>query len=217
MNRLVRTVLLFAAIAFPALAGAQRPPMTFFVISEGRGTGADLGGLEGADRLCQALATEAGAGDRTWRAYLSRTADDNGPAVHARDRIGSGPWHNAEGILIARDLDHLHSEDVNLDARTALTEYGEVVPGRGNSSNEHDILTGSQRDGTAYPALPDTDFTCFNWRSRTGGSARVGHHDREGGGEFPTSWNSAHGSRGCSQQNLRRSGGAGRFYCFAID
>lgn len=217
MHRAIRAAVVTAVgVATLGIAPAQEPPrMTFFLISEGRGTGADLGGIEGADRLCQALAGAAGADDLTWRAYLSRQADDDDPAIHARDRIGEGPWHNAEGVLIARDVEHLHSDDSNIDKQTALTEYGEVVNGRGDSPNEHDILTGSRPDGTAYP--PDVEATCFNWHSRTGGSARVGHHDRTGGGEFPTSWNSAHSSRGCSQRNLIASGGAGKFYCFAVD
>lgn len=188
-------------------------PMGFFITSAGPGNGADLGGLEGADAHCQALADAVGAGDRTWRAYLSATAD--GDVVHARDRIGSGPWYNANGVLVARDVDHLHADDVNLNKETALTESGETVNGRGDSPNVHDILTGSQLDGTAFPG--DDDTTCSNWTSSGEGSARVGHHDRTGGGEYPESWNSAHGSRGCSQSDLQGTGGNGLFYCFAAD
>jgi hypothetical protein len=189
--------------------------MSFFITSRGPGNGADLGGLAGADRHCQQLAAAAGAGDRTWRAYLSATATDTQAAVNARDRIGTGPWYNAKGIRIAENVDDLHSEHNNLNKETALTETGQTVNGRGDTPNYHDILTGSQADGTAYP--PGEDTTCHNWTGSSDGSARVGHHDRQGGGQNPTSWNSAHGSRGCSQENLRSTGGNGLFYCFAIN
>lgn len=215
MRRLLAVSILLAA-ASAAGAAQETAPMTFFLTSEARGTGGELGGLDGADRICQALATEAGAGDRTWRAYLSTVGLGDAPAVNARDRIGPGPWHNAEGVLVARDLEHLHSDTANLNKETALTESGAVVNGRGDAPNRHDILTGSRLDGTAYAASPDADTTCFDWTSRDAGSARVGHHDRIGGGENPTSWNSAHGSRGCSQANLVGTGGDGLFYCFAI-
>jgi hypothetical protein len=186
--------------------------MTFFITSANPGSGADLGGLAGADRYCQSLAGPVGGGDLTWRAYLS-TSGNNGPTVHARDRIGSGPWHNAEGALIANDVEHLHSENNNLDKDTALTEGGGIVNGRGDSPNRHDILTGSQLDGTAFEGQ---ELTCGDWTSGDDGSAQVGHHDRIGGGANPTSWNSAHGSRGCSLANLQGTGGDGLFYCFAI-
>ena len=188
--------------------------MSFFITSAGPGNGADLGGLEGADQQCQALAEAAGAGHRTWRAYLSaRTGDD--AAVNARDRIGGGPWYNARGVLVARDLDDLHGDDNNLGKQTSLDEKGETVNGRGDRPNMHDILTGSQLDGTLSPS--DADTTCANWTSSGEGSALVGHHDRTGGGSNPTSWNSAHGSRGCSQSNLVSTGGNGFFYCFAAE
>lgn len=191
------------------------PGMSFFITSAGPGNGADLGGLEGADQHCQALAEAVGAGDRTWRAYLSTTATDTEEAVNARDRIGEGPWYNAEGVLIAQDVEELHSDDNNLDKQTALTESGEMVNGRGDDPNMHDILTGSQLDGTAFSGEEDT--TCQNWTSSDSGSARVGHHDRQGGGQHPTSWNSAHGSSGCSQSDLQGTGGNGLFYCFAAN
>lgn len=188
--------------------------LSFFITSMGPGSGADLGGLEGADRHCQMLAEKAGGGDRSWRAYLSSTGSGSGEKMDARDRIGQGPWHNANGDLVARDVEHLHGEN-NLNKETALDENGEMVNGRGDDPNMHDILTGSQLDGTAFTG--DTDKTCNDWTSSGEGSAQVGHHDREGGGENPTSWNSAHGSSGCSQQDLQGTGGNGLFYCFAID
>ncbi len=197
-----------------AAPGQASTQMSFFITSVGLGDGANLGGLAGADRHCQRLADAAGVTGRTWRAYLSTQATDAEPAGHARDRIGTGPWYNAKGVKIADSVADLHSERNNLTKETALTEKGEVVKGRGDTPNTHDILTGSQLDGTAFP--PGDDKTCQNWTSNGAGSAQVGHHDRQGGGENPTSWNSAHGSRGCSQDNLRASGGAGLFYCFAV-
>ena len=186
--------------------------MTFFITSRGSGKGADYGGLAGADRHCQQLASAAGAGGHTWHAYLST----QGPgAVNARDRIGKGPWRNAKGVVIAENLDQLHGSN-RLDKQTALTEKGEVVNGRGDTPNQHDILTGSQADGTAF--TDGADHTCKNWTSNgSDGSAQVGHHDRLGGGANPTSWNSSHGSKGCSQANLVATGGSGRFYCFAAN
>lgn len=189
--------------------------MSFFITSVGPGNGADLGGLEGADGHCQVLAEEAGAGDQTWRAYLSTSGSGADEAVNARDRIGQGPWYNANGVLVAQDVDHLHGEDNNLGKETSLDENGEMVNGRGDDPNMHDILTGSQLDGTAFTG--DEDKTCSDWTSSDEGSAQVGHHDRDGGGENPTSWNSAHGSSGCSQQDLQGTGGNGLYYCFAID
>lgn len=204
-----------AAAITPVGAGAQQTPkMTFFITSAGPGNGADLGGLAGADRHCQMLAEAAGAGDRTWHAYLSVPAINGAAAVNARDRIGSGPWHNFAGVLIARTVAELHNSAANLTKETILTEKGAKVNGRGDTPNMHDILTGSTPDGTAYP--PGSDSSCNGWTSHGEGSARVGHHDRQGGGEFPTSWNSAHPSRGCSQDNLRATGGNGFFFCFAI-
>lgn len=194
------------------LAQAQDEDMSFFVTSVGSGNGGDLGGLEGADAHCQALAEDVGAGDKTWRAYLS-TESANGRGVSARSRIGDGPWRNYDGTLIAVDVDDLHISP-NLSKRTALNEKGEIVNGFGDSPNRHDALTGTMADGTAY--FPDdADHTCNNWTSSGEGSAQVGHTDRHGGGNV--SWNSAHASRGCSQEALVSTGGAGLFYCFAID
>jgi hypothetical protein len=199
-----------------SLVSAQNTPMTFFLTSVGPGKGADLGGLAGADKHCQSLAAAAGAGSRTWRAYLSASAVGNEPAVNARDRIGKGPWHNAKGVEIASSVDDLHSDKNKLTKETQLTEKGEVVKGRGDTPNRHDILTGSQADGTAFPGTEDK--TCKNWTSSAAeGSAQVGHHDRVGGGANPTSWNSSHASRGCGQENLRGTGGDGLFYCFAVN
>jgi hypothetical protein len=199
----------------PTQPAASTPPMTFFVTSIGTGDGANLGGLAGADKHCQTLAVAAGAGSRTWRAYLST----QGPgAVNARDRIGKGPWANAKGQVIATSLSHLHGDTLaearlgsNLVRGTAITEKGQAVNGQGSTPNQHDILTGSQPDGTAFP--PGADRTCRNWTSNTGDSAQVGHFDRTGGGN--ASWNSAHPSKGCSQENLVGTGGAGYLYCFA--
>jgi hypothetical protein len=197
---------------------AQSADMTFFVTSSGLGKGADLGGLEGADRHCAELARAAGAGSHTWRAYLSTQAIDGATAVNARDRIGRGPWRNARGVVVAKDLGELHGSN-NLTKQTALTEKGEVVNGRGDTPNRHDALTGSQRDGHAFPA--GEDRTCRNWTSSTRGAAMVGHIDRQGlaDDEANRSWNSSHPSRGpdggCSQADLRSTGGDGLFYCFA--
>jgi len=198
-------------LAGTGLAAAQAEQMSFFLTSVGPGNGADLGGPEGADAHCQKLAASAGAGNRTWRAYLSTSGQN---AVNARDRIGEGPWYNAKGVMVARDIEHLHGDN-NLTKETVLNEKGEPINGRGDNPNRHDILTGSQLDGTAFSG--DGDRTCQNWTSSGAGSAQVGHHDRQGGGDNPTSWNSAHASRGCSQEDLRGTGGDGLFYCFAID
>jgi hypothetical protein len=199
-------------------AEAQQSEMSFFITSAGPGNGADLGGLEGADRHCQQLAAAVGAGDRTWRAYLSTQAAGGAPAINARDRIGQGPWQNAGGMVIAGGLAELHDGN-SLTKETALTEGGEVVNGRGDSPNRHDILTGSQPDGTAFAGAED--MTCGNWTlSGAEGAAMVGHHDRQGlRDDAPSrSWNSSHPSRGgCSQQALRGTGGDGLFYCFAAD
>jgi hypothetical protein len=201
------------ALLLPAAASAQAENMSFFITSHGPGEGADLGGIEGADAWCEHLAYAVGHGDKEWRAYLSTT----GPGgENARDRIGTGPWYNYEGILIARDVTNLHSEDVNINAETVLTARGAPIKGRGETPNTHDILTGSTLDGRALDT--DGDTTCDNWTtSSSDGSAQVGHHDRTGGGQNPESWNSAHGSRGCSQEDLRGTGGDGYFYCFAAD
>ena len=187
--------------------------MSFFITSAGPGNGADLSGLKGADKHCQMLAEGVGSKDRTWHAYLSAHATDDHDAVNARDRIGEGPWHNANGVLIAENVEQLHSDEANLSKESSLNEKGEPVNGRGDSPNMHDVLTGSNLDGTLFTG--DGDTTCANWTSHGDGSARVGHHDRQGGGQNPTSWNSAHGSRGCSQENLQGTGGNGLYYCFA--
>jgi hypothetical protein len=200
------------AIVAPAASAQPVQPMGFFITSVGSGDGANLGGLEGADAHCQALAEAVGAGDREWRAALS-TEEDGARGISARERIGPGPWYNAAGELIAVDLDQLHLNP-NIVRRTGLSEKGELVNARGDQPNEHDILTGSMADGTAY--FPDDeDHTCSNWTSNAEGSAQVGHHDRHGGGN--TSWNSAHPSRGCSPDGLRSTGGNGYLYCFAAD
>jgi hypothetical protein len=202
------------AVTLPAGAQAQPAAMTFFVSSVGSGKGADYGGLAGADKHCQMLATAAGAGSHTWHAYLSTTAASGSPALNARDRIGTGPWQNAKGVIIARDVAELHGNN-NLTKQTALTEKGEVVNGRGDTPNRHDILTGSQADGTAFPGSDDA--TCGNWTKSGDGAAQLGHHDRQGlkDDEPSRSWNSSHISRGYSDDGLASTGGAGLLYCFA--
>ena len=206
-------IALLATVAMTAPAATQSSDLSFFITSAGPGDGANLGGLDGADRHCQMLAQGAGAGSKTWHAYLS-TPGSGG--VNARDRIGSGPWHNANGAQVASSVAHLHSDNNNLTKETQLTESGNIVNGRGDTPNMHDILTGSQLDGTA--ANGSDDSTCGNWTSNASdGSALVGHHDRQGGGANPTSWNSAHGSRGCGQADLQGTGGNGFYYCFATN
>jgi hypothetical protein len=201
-------------------APAQQSAMSFFVTSAGPGNGADLGGLAGADRQCQQLAQAAGAGSHTWHAYLSAQAADGQPAVNARDRIGRGPWQNAKGVVVAKDLDELHGAN-NLTKQTALSEKGDIVNGRGDTPNKHDALTGTMPDGKAFPA--GDDKTCHNWTSSTQGTAIVGHIDRQGlrDDDASRSWNSSHPSRGpdggCSQADLRSTGGDGLFYCFAVN
>ena len=194
-------------------ATAQEHPMGFFVTSTGLGDGANLGGLEGADAHCAALASAAGSTGREWRAYLSTQAEGK-RGVSARYRIGIGPWYNANGELVASDLDDLHVMP-NLKKRTAVDENGNQINGYGDSPNVHDVLTGSMADGMAYFPSDPADHTCGNWTSNGEGSAQVGHSDRHGGGNV--SWNSAHASRGCSQENLASTGGAGLLYCFAAD
>jgi len=185
---------------------------TFFVTSKGLSRG-DLGGLAGADAHCQALAKAEGSGDHAWRAYLSTSATADQPAVNARDRIGKGPWYNQAGVLVAKDVAELHSDSSKVNKQTALSEKGGTVNGRGDTPNMHDILTGSNPDGTLTTGTGDT--TCGNWTSSAAdGSATVGHFDRQGGGANPTSWNSAHPSRGCGQANLQATGGNGLFFCF---
>jgi len=214
---LVATAALLSACAPAANQGSSASSMTFFVTSSGSGNGANLGGLNGADRRCEDLAQAVGAGGHTWHAYLSTTAAQGAAAVNARDRIGRGPWRNAKGVVIAQSVNDLHSANNNLNKQSALTERGDLVPGRGDSVNQHDILTGSSPDGRAVTG--DTYSTCSNWTASGEGAAIVGHHDRQGlrDDEPSRSWNSSHPSRGCSQQNLRSSGGAGLFYCFAVN
>jgi hypothetical protein len=213
-----------AALAVPlvlagcGLFGSDSAPggaMGFFVTSVGVGRGGDLGGLAGADAHCQKLAAAAGGGDREWRAYLSTRATAGAPAVNARDRIGKGPWLNAKGEIIARNVAELHGAN-NLTKLTALDERGRVVNGAGDSPNLHDILTGSRADGTVMTG--DTDTTCRNWTSSTDGAAMVGHHDRRGLDDSAAarSWTTSHLTRGCSQQALASTGGAGLLYCFAV-
>ena len=214
MRKAIAGLAMLAVFGAAPLA-AQDGDMSFFVVSAGPGDGANLGGLEGADQHCQDLAYGVGGGDLTWRAYLSAISMGGQAAVNARDRIGEGPWYNYAGDLIARNVEELHSADVNLDKQSILSEKGQMANGRGDDPNMHDFLTGSNADGTVYVA--EGNDACNNWTSNGEGSARVGHHDRQGGGDDGTSWNSAHGSRGCSQENLQATGGNGFFYCFAID
>jgi hypothetical protein len=210
-------IILLAGLATPALA--QQSGTTFFLTSAGSGKGADLGGLEGADKHCATLATAAGITGKNWHAYLSTQADAGKPAVNAKDRIGNGPWTNAKGVVVAKSVADLHSASNNMSKATALTEKGDGISGRGDTPNRHDVLTGSQPDGTAFAA--GEDRTCKNWTSSTQGSAMVGHHDRVGlrDDEPSKSWNTAHPSRGpdggCSQNDLKSTGGDGLFYCFA--
>jgi hypothetical protein len=223
-----RIGLLVATVAFSAAAclhvqaqqlPPQSPDMTFFVTGNGPGKGGDLGGLEGADRHCQTLAQGAGAGGKTWRAYLSAQASGSAQAINARDRIGNGPWQNFKGEVVAQNVDELHSDTNKLGLQSSLTERGTMIPGVGYSPNRHDVLTGSQADGRAFPA--GEDRTCRNWTSSTQGAAMVGHIDRRGlrDDAASRSWNSSHPSRGseggCSQADLRSTGGDGLIYCFA--
>lgn len=216
---LLPATLASVAIVVAACAGmgGSSGGTSFFITSVGSGNGADLGGLAGADQHCQKLASAAGAGGKTWRAYLSTQGKET---VNARDRIGKGPWQNAKGVTIARDVDHLHSASNNINKETALNEKGEVVQGRGDKPNRHDMLTGSRTDGTAFSS-GDPDMTCGNWtRSGAEGAVVMGHHDRSGPTADPwaTSWNSSHQSRGgCSQKALIGTGGDGLFYCFATN
>lgn len=228
MNHVLRSIAAAAAAALPVLAqqqpaAAPKPapqPMSFFVTSVGLGNGGNLGGLAGADKQCQDLAAAAGAGNRTWHAYLSLSPSGGQPAVNARDRIGAGPWFNAKGARIAQNLGDLHGDTMDqarmgntLTRATALTEKGEPVKGFGETPNQHDMLTGSKLDGTAF--TDGQDHTCKNWTSDSDGSAQLGHHDRTGGPGV--SWNAVHPSRGCSQANLVSTGGNGYFYCFAVN
>lgn len=225
MYSVSRWTLLAAAGLFSMIGCATGPgqagkDMTFFITSAGPGKGADLGGLEGADKHCQSLAASAGAGNRTWRAYLSTqgTALNDPKVVHARDRIGTGPWYNAKGVRIARNVEDLHAASNNVTKETALDETGRVVNGRTEKPNKHDILTGSRPDGTAFAGAFFPDMTCGNWtKGGADGSAMLGHHDRAGPIDhaWATSWNSSHPSIGCNQQSLVKTGGDGLIYCFA--
>lgn len=210
----IAAAVLLAGAALAAPAQAQDSSMSFFLTSVGPGDGADLGGLEGADAWCEHLAYAVGAGNRTWRAYLSAESGGGGGPVHARNRIGSGPWYNADGTMVAESVEDLHGDN-NLTRESVLSEHGVMIRARGDDPNRHDILTGSNLDGTLFEG--DGDTTCSDWSNSGQGSARVGHFDRTGGGDNPTSWNSAHSSRGCSQDDLRGTGGDGLFYCFATD
>jgi hypothetical protein len=222
-TRIVRvSIVSCATLVLVSCAGMQSGSnsMSFFVTSTGSGNGANLGGLAGADQHCQSLAQAAGAGGRTWRAYLSTQGTEGAQTVNARDRIGKGPWYNVKGELIARDVDQLHGAGNNITKQTALDEKGQVVAGFGDKPNRHDILTGSRADGTAF-APRDPDMTCGNWtRSGTEGAVVVGHHDRQGPSTDPwvMSWNSSHQSRGgCRLEALKGTGGDGLLYCFAAD
>ena len=199
-------IMLVAFASYYPSFSQTSPNMSFFITSAGSGNGANLGGLAGADAICQRLAASVGAGNKTWRAYLSTSAVGGQPAVNARERIGRGPWQNAKGVAVAQNVDDLHSNNNKLGKENSLTEKGGTV-------GPHDMLTGSGTDGRALSG----DKTCSNWTSSVDGTgaARLGHYDKQGGGENPNSWNSAHDSRGCSQTNLVSTGGAGAFYCFA--
>lgn len=208
---------LVAATTGCAMMGTSQSPMSFFVTSVGSGKGGDFGGLAGADAHCQTLANAAGAGGRTWRAYLSTQAAGGAAAVNARDRIGKGPWMNAKGELVASSVAELHGPGNKMTKALNLNEKGQVVNGRGDTPNRHDVLTGSQADGTAFP--PGEDRTCGNWTRSSGGSAMLGHHDRIGlrDDEPSKSWNASHPSRGCDQPSLAATGGDGLLYCFATN
>ncbi|UCU96485.1 hypothetical protein [Hydrogenophaga taeniospiralis] len=217
--RIQRAVLLLpmavlgVSLSTPAVS---QNAMSFFLTSANPGQGADLGGLAGADAYCEKLAAAVNAGGKNWRAYLSATASGGSPAVNARDRIGRGPWHNAKGALVAASVDELHGTNM-LNKQTALTEKGEVISGRGDTVNMHDILTGTAPDGRV--AMASSDTTCGNWSQSGAGSAVVGHHDRMGLDDSAPakSWNASHGTRGCGMDALKATGGAGLFYCFAAN
>jgi hypothetical protein len=213
----VAIITMIGAVAGISASHAQADGASFFVTSVGKGKGADLGGLEGADAHCASLAKAAGLAQSNWRAYLSTTAPGGDPGVNARDRIGKGPWRNVKGAVIAKSVDDLHSDANNLTKQTALSEKGEVIMGRGDAVNMHDVLTGSDPAGNYSTAGGDT--TCGNWTKSDEGSAIVGHIDRVGTkpSRHMTSWNSSHGTRGCGQDALKSTGGAGLFYCFAAN
>ncbi len=216
-----KKLILATAIAISAVATGcttfvpEEDAMSFFITSVGSGDGANLGGLRGADRHCASLARAAGSRGKTWVAYLSAHETANSPRVNARERIGFGPWYNAANVEVASTLNNLHSDYMQLGKANSLTENGDTVNGRGDTPNQHDILTGSSLSGRLID--DGSNHTCNNWTSNGEGSAQVGHFDRTGGGANPTSWNNAHGSRGCGQPDLVATGGAGYFYCFAND
>ncbi len=222
MHKTMRYSLLASAVLLAGVAGSaqaqqapQAPNMTFFVTSAGSGKGADLGGLAGADAHCQTLAAAVGAGNKVWRAYLSSSETPTVKSVNARDRIGKGPWQNAKGVVVATSVEDLHSANNKLNSENSLTERGTRIAGFGYTPNYHDMMTGSQADGTAYPG--NMNLTCNNWTSSEFGKTVVGHVDRHGGAdnEFQHSWNAAHMSRACGQADLIATGGNGLFYCFA--
>lgn len=238
LNKTGSLIIISSLVAFSGSVCAQDGPdedMSFFITSAGPGDGANLGGLSGADAHCQQLAAQVGADGKTWRAYLSAAAEGNQADIHARDRIGTGPWFNYNGLQIAANVDDLHSDNNQLTKENSLTELGTMVNGVGDQPNMHDIITGSTADGRLAPAVPTAparsqpegspdrmpvNMTCNNWTTSTtdwDSFTKVGHHDRMGGGPAGPSWNSAHESHGCSQEQLTRSGGAGLFYCFAIE
>ncbi|ABM38872.1 hypothetical protein [Polaromonas naphthalenivorans] len=214
---LASAAILGACAPMPSTSPHPMSPMSFFVTSANPGKGADLGGLAGADAYCQTLAASANAGGKNWRAYLSAPASGASPAVNARERIGRGPWQNARGVVVATSVDNLHSADNQLTKQNSLTEKGEVVSGRGDAVNMHDMLTGSTADGRLDTSAPDT--TCGGWTQSGAGSAIVGHHDRIGINESAPmkSWNASHATPGCSPEALKSVGGAGLFYCFAAN
>jgi hypothetical protein len=226
MRNFITSGALVTVCILASAATAQESGMSFFVTSVGPGKGADLGGIEGADAHCQSLSQAAGAGNRTWRAYLSTNSRGGANAINARDRIGSGPWQNAKGVTIATSVDDLHGPNNKISKETGLDEKGQPIKVRGDTPNQHDILTGSDKDGRAFPV--NMDLTCGNWRSSSSGVAMLGHLDRSGNAPVPgatnvaayeesaRSWNAAHTSRGCSQPDLIASGGNGLFYCFAV-
>ena len=211
---LTSAALITAAATFSTI-NSQENEMSFFITSVGSGDGANLGGLAGADAHCANLAQSACSRGKTWRAYLSAHASGNSAAIDARNRIGFGPWYNANGVEVASNVNNLHGPSNGLSKENSVTENGDTVKGRGDTPNQHDILTGSTLDGRLIE--DGSNHTCNNWTANGQGTAQVGHFDRTGGGQNPTSWNSAHGSRGCSQEDLVGTGGNGYYYCFAID
>jgi hypothetical protein len=217
LNTALISMLVCSGLAWAQTPPPQFPNMTFFITSTSGPDGANFGGIEGADQHCQGLAARAGAGGKTWRAYLSTQAEAGKPAINARDRIGKGPWANTEGAQVAANIDELHADANKIDVEVGRAENGRRIPGRLFVVNQHDILTGSTPDGRAFP--PGKDMTCGNWTKNGEGSATVGHHDRMGlRDDAPSkSWNSSHSSRGCSSANLKSTGGAGLLYCFAAN